>query len=180
MILGCQQSVEVPQKFKKWNCGDGSFAIEYPARWIPKGGINKNQGSSHLVVEKGGVSIRVDASFQDSVMGDLLGNAGDLSETPDDYRPEALLHEKNLDYYTENYRNYEEGPGETKRLPIGMTRITEFTASEGMGMIHGIRATAITRDRGVTFRAYAPESQWEDFRPVFYQLLDGMKRGVEK
>ena len=134
MMPGCQQQVKVPQKFKEWNSADGSFAMEYPATWIPKGGVNKNHGSAHLKVERGGVSIRVDASFEQAIMGDLMNMGGplggiDMGELPEASRPEAMLHQKNLEYYTENYRNYEELPAETRRIPMGSARVAEFTAS---------------------------------------------------
>lgn len=180
LLVGCQQAkVAVPQNFDNWNSKDGAFAIDYPADWEPKGGASTGHGSSWAKFEEGGISIKIDASFTQSVLGDLMGNAGDTSELPDHERPEALLHDYNIDYYTENYRNYEELTIETKRLPIGMTRIAEFSASLGplSGKIKGIRATTCTMDKGITFRAYAPESQWEEFKPVFEQMLDGMKRG---
>lgn len=180
LLVGCQKTVEVPKQFEDWNSGDGAFAIQYPANWIPKGGINKNQGSSWAKFEDGPVSIRIDASFTQSVLGDLMGGAVDTSELPDDMRPEAELHEFNLEYYKENYRDYEEVSITTKRLPIGRTRIAEFTATQGFGKLYGIRATAITRDKGVTFRAFVPESQWRDFKPVFYEMLEGLKVGARK
>jgi hypothetical protein len=180
VFSGCQKPVEVPQNFKKWNSSDGAFAIELPSAWLPQGGVNKNHGSSYVKAEKGGVSIRVDASFTQSILGDIMGGSGNTSELPDDLRPEAMLHEQNLDYYKENYRDYEEDAAETKRLPIGMTRIAEFTATQGLGKIRGIRATVCTVDKGVTFRAFAPEGQWGDFKPVFYKLLEEMKRGVKQ
>lgn len=179
-LVGCQQKVAVPNKFKHWNSGDGAFALDYPFGWLPQGGIDKNRGNSHVIFEKGGINIRVDASFQQSVMGDLLGGAFDTTGLPDDAQPEAQLHAKNYEYYKENYTNYNELPAETIDIPIGSTRVAEFTATEGLSTIHGIRATTVTADKGVTFRAYAPESQWEDFKPVFYKLLEGMKRGVRK
>jgi len=180
VFVGCQQKVAVPDKYANYNCKDGSFAIDYPALFERKGGVNKNQGSAWAKFEKGGISIRVDSSFMQSVLGDIMGNSGDTSQMSDDERPEAQLHEFNREYYTEEYRDFEEEPGETKRLPLGMTRITVFTATDGFGKIKGIRSTTCQRDKGVTFRAYCPESQWDDFKPVFEKMLDSLKRGKPK
>ena len=180
LSIGCQRKVAVPKNFKHWNSADGAFALDYPSTWIAQGGIDKNRGNSHVKLEKGGVSIRVDASFQQSVIGDILGGSFDTTDMPDSSQPEALLHEKNLDYYKDNYQNYQEEGAETIKLPIGAARVAEFTAADGLFNIRGIRATIVTRDKGVTFRAYAPEGQWEDFGPVFDQMLESMKRGVKK
>jgi len=98
---------------------------------------------------------------------------------PDESRFEARLHEYNLDFYKEHYRDYKEVNITTKKLPIGRARVAEFTATKGYGKLCGIRATAVTRDKGVTFRALVPESQWEDFKPVFYRMLNSMERGVK-
>lgn len=177
LFAGCQKKVSVPGEFKEWNSSDGAFALPYPAEWRAQGGVNKDEGSSWAKFEKDGVSIRVDASFAQSVLGDLMGEAGDANELPDFMRPEAMLHVHNLDFYKDNYRDYEEVSIVSKQLPVGRARIAEFTATQGLGKLCGIRATATTRDRGITFRAYVPEDQWEDFEPVFNQILAGMKRG---
>jgi len=178
-LLGCQQTVEVPREFKNWNSSDGAFALEYPTAWSPQGGIDKELGSSWAKFEEGNVSIRVDASFTQSVLRELMGTTRDTNKLPDESRFEARLHEYNLDFYKEHYRDYKEVNITTKKLPIGRARVAEFTATKGYGKLCGIRATAVTRDKGVTFRALVPESQWEDFKPVFYRMLNSMERGVK-
>ncbi len=110
----------------------------------------------------------------------MLGNVAYRGELPDVHRLEAMLHEHNRDRDNENYREDKKLPGETERLPIGMLRNAGLTANKGLGTIHGIQATVITLDRGVTLRAHAPESQWKNFKPVFYRILDGINRVVKK
>ena len=158
LFAGCQKKVSVPGEFKEWNSSDGAFALSYPSEWRAQGGVYKDEGSSWAKFEKDGVSIRVDASFTQSVLGDLMGGAGDTTDLPDDLRPEAKLHDHNLDFYKEHYRDYEEVSITTKELPIGRTRIAEFKATKGLSKLCGIRATATTRDKGITFRAYAPRA----------------------
>ena len=190
LSLGCRRiEVKSPEAYKLWNSKCGSFALDYPEGWIAQGAGSKSSGNAYAEFKKGSYVARVDASFGDSVKGDIMGMGGGMGGVPgmgmdaemeEALSPEAQVHEFWLKHYQKKYKKYKEGEPESIRVPLGATRLAEFSAKIGFSNVRGIRATTMSQHRGVTFFAYCPAAQWEEFKPVYMHMLESMKRGVEK
>ena len=186
LVAGCQPAtVAVPDQFERWNSNDGSFAIEYPAGWEAKGSGNKSRGTAYARFENGAVKIRIDASFQDAVLGDLadMGGGTMLGDEEMDFTEnrEQKIHKFWLKHYQDKYNKFvEDEEGVASRVKLGANFTTRFSAVDGFAKLKGIRSTITSRDRGVTFFASCPEHQWKDFEPVFQRMLESMTLGVEK
>ena len=177
-VLGCGPGapVEVPQSFKNWNSPDGTFALEYPEGWEADGKGNRSRGIAWALFTKRALRVRLDASFADSLGVGAQGMNGDFEVMP----LEEALQKKYRSHFEERFRDFDEDEGEAKRFNLGPGFINKFSGKDGSIKTKGIRATIVARDRSVFFEAHCPESQWEDFEPVFERMLDGIKPGVEE
>ena len=174
---GCApEMVSSPESYANFNSREGTFAMEYPEGWTADGNGNRSRGVAWAKFEKGPIEIRIDASFTDSLGGDIPTD----NDTPDELKPEALLQQHYLEYYQDKFSGYSQDEGETIRTSLGPTRMNKFTGSQGFSKIKGIRASIMGHDRGVTFLAHCPENQWETFEPVFDRMLRSMKVGRQE
>lgn len=182
-IVGCGSArVQVPEAFAKWNSKDGTFAMEYPENWDADGNGSRSRGIAWALFNDGPVRVRIDVSFADSLA--IGGQASRSNQFGDEFiepvPPEDIIQEKHRSWFEENFSDFEEDEGESKRLQLGGARINRFSGKNGMVKTKGIRATIMTNDRSVSYVAQCPASYWEDFEPVFVRMLDGMSRGTEE
>ena len=176
--VGCGpgEPVAVPKSYENWNSPDGTFTLEYPKGWDAEGNGNRSRGIAWALFTKRALRVRLDASFADSLGVGAQGMNEDFEIMP----LEEALQKKYRSHFEERFRGFEEDEGESKRLQLGPAFINKFSGKAGGIKTKGIRATIIANDRTVYFEAHCPESQWEDFEPVFEKMLDGVKRGVEE
>jgi hypothetical protein len=184
-IVGCAPAakVEVPTEFTEYNLKDGTAAINYPTGWEAEGTGSRSRGRAYATFRQGDYEIRLDASFADSLASGggaaqaMIGKMGGV-DAPELLPPEEMIQKKNLSWFEEQFKAYEEDEGELIRIPLGNAFVNNFSGQRNWLKIKGMRAAIMARDRSVSFHAFCPASKWETFGPIFRKMFEELKPGV--
>jgi hypothetical protein len=180
-VAGCGTApVPAPTAYTAFNSKPGTFACEYPEGWQEEGGGKR--GLEWAKFTSGPAEIRIDTGVGASLIGDLARSANTL-EGGEVLPEEEPVHQVHLAYEKDAAKSFsgynEVAQPEIIDIPIGGARRSEFTAQSTFGSaLHGYRATALTRDKGVFITCICPETDWKTLQPAFDHVLKSLKRGV--
>jgi hypothetical protein len=179
-VVGCGSGpVPAPTAYAEFNSEPGTFACDYPEGWEAKGG--GAHGIEWAKFTSGPAEIRIDAGKNASMLGDIASSAAKMDgvETPEE-APVLQVHLAYSEDIEESFSGYKEvGAVEEIDIQLGPARRNEFTAKSSFGTgLHGYRATALTRDKGVFVTCVCPESDWKTLQPAFDHVLLSLKRGT--
>ena len=186
--VGCGGGkVPAPTAYKTWNATDETFSIQYPEGWKAQGG--GKQGIQWAEFSNGSAKIRIDVSLTSSLIGDIAGSANTMMglndplsevdpEVQEAMAPVAVAHESYQLRNPVELSGYKELDPVAYESPLGDCRKSEFTARSGVARkLHGYRATALTRDKGVHILCQCTESNWETLQPAFDKILASIAYG---
>ena len=183
LFAGCGTTIPVPKSYAQLHAKDGTFCVDYPEGWTAEKGGRPDGSIQWAKAYFGNAKARVDATFEDSVIGDIVSMGGGSAilggeEPYDEESPQAVIHARHIKTYEETLPGYRERNPTAIRVSLGDAIRTEFVCRPGMVKMHGYRATVLTSKRSVTFLAYGPDSQWDTLEPIFDKMMRSLKRGA--
>jgi len=177
---GCGSGpVAAPTDFADYNSPGGTFACEYPKGWQADGGGKR--GLEWAKFKSGPAEIKIDAGAAASLMAGPGG--GFTGEIPQEVVPELEpvhgVHQMFQKDAEKQFSGYKEvGEIEVIDIALGPARRSEFTASSTFGSgLHGYRATALGKDKGLYIYCVCPESDWKTLQQAFEKVLLSLRRG---
>jgi len=179
-VAGCGSGpVAAPTEFAEYNSPGGTFACEYPKGWQADGGGKR--GLEWAKFKSAPAEIKLDAGVAGSLMAGPGG--GSTGEIPQEVVPELEpvhgIHAAGQRDAEQQFSGYKEvGEIEVIEVALGPARRSEFTAASTFGSgLHGYRATALGKDKGVYVYCFCPESDWKTLQPAFDKVLLSLRRG---
>jgi hypothetical protein len=179
-MTGCGSGpVAAPTEFADYNSPGGTFACQYPKNWEADGGGKR--GLEWAKFKSGPAEIKIDAGVAASLMAGPGG--GFTGEVPQEVVPELEpvhgIHQAAQRDAEQQFSGYKEvGEIEVIEVTLGPARRSEFTAASTFGSgLHGYRATALGKDKGLYVYCVCPESDWKTLQPAFDKVLLSLRRG---
>lgn len=170
---------------------DKSLSLPYPGNWKP------HESASHAVASRvafdpnANTHFAVDTSLTGSLMGDIVKSSnaalsslpGMPAEVADKLKsPLEILHEASLHAMAKSktrYPDFESGKTQPTHLGDVEALSTEFTFTRGgvwgSTKMTGISVTALTKDREVRVLATCTQDLQKALKPVFDQMIAGMR-----
>ncbi len=179
-FAGCSGPVAAPTAFTTYQAKDQSFAIDRPETWEVAGGGRSGYYSARFT--SGSASVKVTADTVGSLLGDIARSQtnafGGETEAPEELKPVHVIHEMGKETMAEEWSDYTETSLETVQTGFGEGRLAEFTGKSSFGgKFSGLRLTALGVDRRITVVCCCRESDSENLRPAFDQMIASLKRG---
>ena len=179
VTCGCGGRAIVPASFETFNSKDGSFKVQYPAKWEADGG--GRSGYYWAKFSSGNASITVDTSAAGSLIADIakMGMVrGGSMVTPEDLVPVAVVHETERQGFEESGSVKEQKPA-VALTGFGDSRKSEYTGKTTFGgSIHGYRVTALSSEKRIRVVCQCPESEWAALKPAFDKVIESVTRGT--
>ena len=179
-VAGCGSGpVGAPTEFADYNSPGGTFACAYPKNWEADGGGKR--GLEWAKFKSGPAEIKIDAGVAASLMAGPGG--GFTGEIPQEVVPELEpvhgIHQAAQRDAEQQFSGYKEvGEIEVIDVALGPARRSEFTAASTFGSgLHGYRATALGKDKGLYVYCVCPKSDWKTLQPAFDKVLLSLRRG---
>ncbi len=183
LIFGVQalkpKRVALPTAYKTYTAIDNSFSCDQPALWTlhETGATSGNLATATF--EDGHARVRVVSDATGSLMGDIVG-AGNANLPPEQQVPAVQkLHVMDQKQLAASLEGYKEGDIQKFQSAVGDARVSEWTASGGLGAgsLHGYRVTMLGREREFTVICFCPERDWKTLMPAFQRMISSVKPG---
>jgi hypothetical protein len=181
---GCSGRATTPTSFKKFNARDGTVQCQVPSDWdLKSGGPGGSKGFLGCRFQKGGATLRIEASLVGSLFGDMARAGGqrmglDADEIDPELTPVGVAHKLSIERVTEDLGELDVKSTDTVQTGLGDTRISEFTYSGTFGaQTHGYLATALGHEKGIRVICTCPEKDWETLKPAFEKVIKSLDRG---
>ncbi len=183
LIFGVQalkpKPAAAPAAYKTYSAIDNSFSCDQPGGWTlhETGATNGNLATATF--EDGHARVRVVSDATGSLMGDIVG-AGNANLPPEQQIPAVQkLHTMDQKQLAASLTGYQEGDAQKLQSPAGDARVSEWTASGGVGSgsLHGYRVTMLGREREFTVICFCSERDWKTLMPAFQRMIGSVQPG---
>ena len=183
LIFGVQalkpKLVALPASYKTYTAIDNSFSCDQPALWTlhETGATSGNLATATF--EDGHAWVRVVSDATGSLMGDIA-QAGNANLPPEQQVPAVQkLHTMDQKQLAASLEGYKENDAQKFQSEAGDSRVSEWTASGGLGTgsLHGYRVTMLGREREFTVICFCPERDWKTLMPAFQRMISSVKPG---
>lgn len=172
-------SLEVPQKFVRYDELNSPLMFEYPEGWAAKHGGGTGGIPPWVKIEKGDITIMA----RDSIIGQSMGVLANPSGVPQDGQPADELdpvhavHIFQREKLMREEEGYEESPPEVFQTKMGEARIAEFKKPKTLGWSYGYRATLPPSTKQFTVTCTCSKSEFEQLKETFRKIIASMTFG---
>ena len=167
-------------EYKTFSHQRGGFSIEYPSEWkMEASDENNNNAPPWANFEDGPAYISIRGNMGAAAVGDITNSMtglGGLGVDAEEEEKNALktLHDYMTDKkFANDFKNYEETPGELVNLAYGPGWLVEFTGSEVFtGKLRGYRLTL--KGSGLqqyTVIAKVANNRWDVYQPILEKVV---------
>ena len=169
--------VAAPASYKTYTALDGSFSCDRPAGWkMTESGM---QGGSlaQAAFEQGPARVRVVADAAGSLLSESFNSANANLPPEQQTPPVEKLHAMDKKQLADDLTHYQEQPAQKAALPGGDARVSEWTAADSSGNLHGYRVTMLNKEREITVICLSPERNWATLQPAFQRIINSVTPG---
>ncbi len=167
------------QKYTKFSSDNLSLTLEYPEGWEAKSKEGNTSAPPWASFEDGTAHIAVRASISGMLINDIQ-SAGQLDtgdeDANDDLSPLAQTHDFQAQKIALDYKEWQDGPSRTIKIPYGDVRISEFNANEGFGAsdLQGYRVTMTGSQHQYNVICKCPKRKFEQYEPIFMHVIQSI------